>query len=152
MGKASFLLLSFICSSSLFLLCLSFSLLTDEWSFLSCSPNASQTPREARVSNLVMMWYNLFPLVPFTACFHSFSVLCSYVFCDALPYTFLFFRLQVEVPPPTTGETLVKEVMTTPFVVPLRVEKEPFSGDVTKEVGQVVKDDQPTLPSAPLAV
>ena len=55
-------------------------------------------------------------------------------------------------PPPTTGETLVKEVMTTSFVVPLSVEKEPSSGDVTKEVGQVVKDAQPTLPSAPLAV
>ena len=28
----------------------------------------------------------------------------------------------------------------------------PSSGDVTKEVGQAVKDVQPTLPSVPLAV
>ena len=51
-----------------------------------------------------------------------------------------FFLLQVEVPSPTTSETLVKEVMTTPFDVPLSMENEPPSGDVTKEVGQAVKD------------
>ncbi|XP_030936028.1 TMV resistance protein N-like [Quercus lobata] len=74
-------------------------------------------------------------------------VLCTYAFCDVLPLALLFL-LQVEVPPPTTGGTLVKEVMTASSAVPLGVEKEP---DVTKEVGQVVKDVQPTLPSAPLA-
>ena len=36
-----------------------------------------------------------------------------------------FFLLQVEVPPPTTSETLVKEVMTTPLAVPLSMENEP---------------------------
>lgn len=98
-----------------------------------------------------MMWYSLLPLVPFIACFHSFLVLCSCASCDVLPHT-LIFLLQVKVPPPTTSETLVKEVMTTPSVVPLGVEKEPPSGDVTKEVEQAAKDAQPTLPSAPLAV
>ena len=42
----------------------------------------------------------------------------------------------MKVPPPMTGKTLVKEVITTPSVVPLDVEKEPPSGSVTKEVGQ----------------
>ena len=60
--------------------------------------------------------------------------------------------MQVKVPPPTTGGTLMKEVMTTQSVIPLGVEKEPLNGDVTKEVGQAVKDAQPTLSSAPLAV
>ena len=55
-------------------------------------------------------------------------------------------------PPPTTGGTLMKEVMTTQSVIPLGVENKPLNGDVTKEVGQVVKDAQPTLSSAPLAV
>ena len=130
-GKASFLSLSLslslslFCTSSLFLLCLSLSLLIDEWSFLSYSPNASQAPREARVSHLVMMWYDLLPLVPFTACFHSFLVLCTYAFFDVLPHTLLFL-LQVEVPSPTTSGTLVKEVMTTTSTIHLGVEKEPL--------------------------
>ena len=115
------------------MLCLSLSLLTNEWLFLFCSPNAS------------------LPLVPFTACFHSFPMLCSYAFCDVLPHTLLFL-LQVEVPPPTTSETLVKEMMTAPFAVPLGVEKEPPSGDVTKEDRQAAKDAQPTLPPAPLTI
>ena len=33
-----------------------------------------------------------------------------------------------------TGETLVKEVMIAPSAIPPGVEKEPPSGDVTKEV------------------
>ena len=107
------------------MLCLSLSLLTDEWSFLSCSPNASQTPRNARVSHLVMMWYELLPFVPFTACFHSFSVLCTYAFCDVLPHTLLFLLL-VEVLLPMIGGTLVKEVMTAPSVIPLGVERSPL--------------------------
>ena len=101
--------------------------------FRSYSLNASQTLKETRVNHLVMMWYDLLPFVPFTACFHSFSVPCSYAFCDVLPHTLLFL-LQVEVPPLTTGETLVKEVMTTPSAVPLGMEKEPPSSDVAKEV------------------
>ena len=46
----------------------------------------------------------------------------------------------MEIPPPTTGGTLVKEVMTAPYVVPTGVENEPPSGDVTEEVRQLVKD------------
>ena len=87
MGKASFLLLSFICSSSLFLLCLSLSLLTDEWSFLSCSPNASQIPKGAKVSRSVMMWHGLLPLVLFT-------VLLSFIFqCCAYMHFVMFFHI-----------------------------------------------------------
>ena len=71
--------------------------------------------------------------------FVLFPVLCTYAFCDALPHTLLFL-LQVEVLPPTTGGTFVKEVMTAQSAVPLGVEKEPLSGDMTKEVGQAVKD------------
>ena len=94
MRLSSFLL---FCSSSLFLLCLSLSLLTDEWSFLPCNPNTSQTPREAKVSHLVMMWYGPLLFVHFSVCFHSFPVLCTYTFCDVLPlayssfFLFLFF-------------------------------------------------------------
>ena len=51
-----------------------------------------------------------------------------------------------------TSETLVKEMMTAPFAVPLGVEKEPPSGDVTKEDRQATKDAQPTLPPAPLTI
>ena len=98
-----------------------------------------------------MMWYSLLLLVPFIACFHSFLVLCSCASCDVLPHT-LVFLLQVKVPPPTTSETLVKEMMTAPFAVPLGVEKEPPSGDVTKEDRQAAKDAQPTLPPAPLTI
>ena len=153
MRLSSFLL---FCSSSLFLLCLSLSLLTDEWSFLPCNPNASQTPRETRVSHLVMIWYGPLLFVHFSVCFHSFPVLCTYTFCDVLPlayssfFLFLFSFLQVEIPPPTTSGTLVKEVMTAPSVVPLGVENEPPSGDVTEEVRQLVKDVQPILPFIPL--
>ena len=57
----------------------------------------------------------------------------------------------MEIPPPTTGGTLVKEVMTAPSVVPPGVENEPPSGDVTEEVRQLVKDVQPILPFIPLA-
>ena len=85
--------------------------------------------------------------MPFSVCFHSFSVLCTYAFCDVLPLALLFL-LQVEVPPPTTGGTLVKEVMIASSAVPLGMEKEP---DVTKEVGQLVKDVQPILLSVPSA-
>ena len=57
----------------------------------------------------------------------------------------------MEVSLPTTGGTLVKKVMTTPSTIPIGVEKEPPSGDVTKEVGQPVKDVQSILPFVPLA-
>ena len=71
-GKASFLLLSLFYSSLLLLLqCLSLSLLTDEWLFLPCSLNTSQTPREARVSRLVMMWYD--PIRAFCCLLPTFS-------------------------------------------------------------------------------
>ena len=130
-------------------MCLSLSLLTDEWSFLPCSPNASQTSGKARVSHLVMMWYRPLLFVPFSICF--LPVLCTYASCDVLPLAFLFL-LQVEVPPPMTGGTLAKEVMIAPSAVPPSVEKEPPSGDVTEKVGQLVTDVQPILPSIPLAV
>ena len=90
MRLSSFLL---FCSSSLFLLCLSLSLLTDEWSFLPCNPNASQTPKEARVSHLVMMWYGPLLFVHFSVCFHSFPMLCTYTFCDVLPLAYSSFFL-----------------------------------------------------------
>ena len=51
-----------------------------------------------------------------------------------------------------TGGSQVKEVMTAQSTVPLSMEEEPSSGDVAKEVGQAVRDAQPTLPSTPLAV
>ena len=67
----------FYFSSSLFLLCLSLSLLTNEWSFLPCSPNASQTPREARVSHLVMMFasilFQCYVYMHSFVCFHLFK-------------------------------------------------------------------------------
>ena len=85
------------------------------------------------------MWYGPFLFVPFSACFHSFLVLCTYAFCDFLPLAFLFI-LQVEVPPPTTGGTLVKEVTTALSTIPLGVEVDPPSGEVTEEVGQPVQD------------
>ena len=46
----------------------------------------------------------------------------------------------------------MKEMMTTQSVILLGVEKEPLNGDVTKEVGQAMKDAQPTLSFAPLAI
>lgn len=46
----------------------------------------------------------------------------------------------------------MKEVITAQSAVPLGMEEEPPSGDVTKEVRQAMKDAQPTLPSAPLAI
>ena len=58
----------------------------------------------------------------FSVCFHSFPVLCTYAFYDVLPLDFLFL-LQVEVPPPTTGGTLVKEVIITHSAVPLGMEE-----------------------------
>ena len=94
------------CNSSLLLLCLSLSLSTDEWLFFPYSPNVSQTPREARASHLAMMWYAPLLFVPFSICFHSFPIQCTYTFCDVLPLAFLFL-LQVEVPPPMIGRTLV---------------------------------------------
>ena len=90
--------------------------------------------------------------MPFTVCFLSFSgavYMCIFVMFRHIHF---FFLLQVEVPPPSTSGTLVKEVMTAQFATHLGVEKEPPSGDVAKEVGQAMKDAQPTLPSAPLAV
>ena len=42
----------------------------------------------------------------------------------------------MEVPPPMSGGTLVKEVITAPFVVPLDVEEESPSAGVTEEVRQ----------------
>ena len=86
--------------------------------------------------------------MPFSVCFHSFLVLCTYAFCDVLPLAFLFL-LQVEEPPSTTGGTWVKEVMTIPSIVPPSVENKPSSGDVTEEVGQPVKAVQPNLLSVP---
>ena len=76
-------------------------------------------------------------------------MLCTYAFCDILPLAFLFI-LQAKVPPPTTGGTLVKEVTIALSAVPLSVEEEPLSGDVTEEVGQPMQDVQPILPSVPL--
>ena len=58
----------------------------------------------------------------FSVCFHSFPVLCTYVFYDVLPLDFLFL-LQVEVPPLTTGGTLVKEVITAHSAVPPGMEE-----------------------------
>ena len=69
------------------------------------------------------------------------------MFCHLLFFSFL----QVEIPPPTTGGTLVKEVIIAPSAVPLGVEKEPSSGGLTKEVGQPMQDVQPILSSVPLA-
>ena len=82
-----------------------------------------------------MMWYGPLLFVPFSVCFHSFLVLCTYAFCDVLPLAFLFL-LQVEVPPPTTSGTLVKEVITAPSAVPLGVEEEPLNGGVIEKVRQ----------------
>ena len=50
-----------------------------------------------------------------------------------------------------TGKTLVKEVITAPFVVPLDVENEPPSGGMIEEVGQPMQGVQPILPFVPLA-
>ena len=98
----------------LLLQCLSFSLLTDEFLFLPYSLNASQTPREAGVSRLVMMWYDPFLFVPSFVCFHPSLLLCTYAFCDVLLLVFLFL-LQVEVPLPTTGGALMEEVTAASF-------------------------------------
>ena len=46
-------------------------------------------------------------------------------------------------PPPVTGDALVKEVVTTQFAVTSDVEKEPFSSGMAKKVRQVVKETQP---------
>nr|POE76357.1 mads-box protein jointless [Quercus suber] len=58
----------------------------------------------------------------------------------------------VEVPPPMTGGALVEKVMTTQLAATLGVEKEPPNGGVAEEVRQAVKDAQPILPFASLAV
>ena len=50
-----------------------------------------------------------------------------------------------------SGGTLVKEVITTPFVVSQDVEEEPPSASVTKEVRQPMQGIQPFLFSVPLA-
>ena len=77
-------------------------------------------------------------------------MLCTYAFCDVLSLVFLLL-LQVEVPPPTIGGTLVKEVIIATSAVPLGMEEEPPSGGVTEEVGQPMQDVQPILSSVPLA-
>ena len=94
-------------SSSLFLLCLSLSLLTNEWS----DPKRSKS----QLSGDDVVWP--FSICAFFVHFHSFSVLCTYVFCDVLPLAFLFL-LRVEVRPLMIGEIQVKEVMATPSAVP----------------------------------
>ena len=58
--------------------------------FFFCNPNVSQTPRDARASHLTMMWYGPLLFVPFSVCFHSFLMLCTYAFGDVLPHAFLF--------------------------------------------------------------
>ena len=139
--------------------CLFLSLLIDEWLFLPCNLNARQTPKEARVSRLVIMWYDPFLFVPSFVCFLSSLVLCTYAFCDVLSlfffflylFIYFFFFLQVEVPPPMTRGTLMEEVVGAPSAVSLVMEGEPPTGGVTEEVGQPMQDVQPILPSIPLA-
>ena len=55
------------------------------------------------------------------------------MFCHLV---FFLFLLQVEVPPPTIGGTLMEEVIASPSAVYPVMEKEPPSGGVTEEVGQ----------------
>lgn len=55
-------------------------------------------------------------------------------------------------PPPVTGDALVKEVVTTQSAVTSDVEKEPFSSGMAKKVRQVVKETQPISLSVSLAV
>ena len=86
---------------------------------------------------MVMMWYDPFLFVPFSVCFQPFLVLCTCAFYDVLSLVFIFL-LQVEVPPPTTGGTLVEEVIATPSTVSLVVKEEPPNGGVTEEVGQLM--------------
>ena len=57
----------------------------------------------------------------------------------------------MEVRPPMTSGTLVKEVTIAPSIVPLGMEKEPPSGGVTEEVGQPMQVVQPILSSILLA-
>ena len=57
----------------------------------------------------------------------------------------------MEVRPPMTSGTLVKEVTIAPSIVPLGMEKEPPNGGVTEEVGQPMQVVQPILSSIPLA-
>ena len=87
----------------------------------------------------MMMWYNPFLFVPSSVCFHPSLVLCTFAFFDVLLLVFLFL-FQVEVPPLTTGGTLMEEVTAAPFVVFLVMEKEPPSGGVTEDVGQPMQD------------
>ena len=119
--------------------------------FFPYGSNAIQTLREARASHLAMMWYGFLLFVPFSVCFHSFPVLCTYAFYDVQPLAFLFL-LQVEVPHRTTNGILVKEAITTPSIVLLGVEEELLNGGVTKEVEQPIQDVQPILSSVPLAI
>lgn len=55
-------------------------------------------------------------------------------------------------PPPVTGDALVKEVVTTQSAVTSDVEKEPFSSGMAKKVRQVVKETQPISLYVSLAV
>lgn len=55
-------------------------------------------------------------------------------------------------PPPVTGDALVKEVVTTQSAITSDVEKEPFSSGMAKKVRQVVKETQPISLSVSLAV
>ena len=112
---------------------LPFIFLTDGWSLFFCSPSTSQTQRKVRANPLVMMWYGLLPLVPFTVCFLSSSnAMYICILCGVLPLTpfFFFLFLQVEVPPPMIDGALVKEVITAQSTTALGVEKEPPSGGV----------------------
>ena len=106
-------------------MCPSLSLLTDAWLFLPYSPNTSLTPREARVSLLVMMWYVPLLFVSFSVCFHYFPIPCTYVFSGVLLLAFLFL-MQVEVPPPTMSGTLVEEVIIAPSAIPKGWKRSPL--------------------------
>ena len=57
----------------------------------------------------------------------------------------------MEVPLPTIGGTLVKEVIINTSAVPPGMEEELPSSGVTEEVGQPMQDVQPILSSVPLA-
>ena len=75
-------------------------------------------------------------------------------FFDVLPLTpsHSSFILQVEVPPLVPSGALVKEVVAAQPIAALGVEKELPFGGVAEEVRQTVKDAQPIMPSASLAV
>ncbi|KAL4620007.1 hypothetical protein ACB092_06G122900 [Castanea dentata] len=75
--------------------------------------------------------------------FYSFLMPCTCAFCNVLPLAFLFL-LQVEVPPLMTGGTLMKEVTTASFAVPI--------GGVIEKVWQPTQDVQPIFSSVSLVV